>query len=64
MRVWSSEVEQRRSLWRNLERTLDSVKHYASGIVFYNKVKERSNLDEVLKYTKKGEVAEVVVKVG
>jgi hypothetical protein len=47
-----------------LERTLDSVKHYASGIVFYNKVKERSNLDEVLKYTKKGEVAEVVVKVG
>jgi hypothetical protein len=43
---------------------LDSVKHYASGIVFYNKVKERSNLDEVLKYTKKGEVAEVVVKVG
>ena len=49
--------------WRKLERMLDSVQHYASGIVYYNDVRERSGLDEVLEYTKKGEVLDLVVEV-
>lgn len=48
--------------WRNLERILDSVKHYASSILYYREGRERSELNEVLKATKRGNVIDLICK--
>jgi len=48
--------------WRNLERMLDSVRHYASAGVYYREGGEKSKLDEVLKVTKKGRVIDLVFR--
>lgn len=51
------------SSWRNLEREINSVKHYATSGVYHNIHGERASLDEVLELTKKGEVTDAVVSV-
>ncbi len=45
--------------WKNLERMLPSVKHYASSSVYYRDCGERSSLEDVLRATKKGDVSEI-----
>lgn len=47
--------------WRNLERELESVKHYASSSVYFREGGERSELNEVLRATKKGSVENIVI---
>ena len=47
--------------WKNLERELYSVKHYASSSVYFRSEGERSDLGEVLKYTKKGDVQDIII---
>lgn len=48
--------------WKNLEKLLPSVKHYASSSVYFRYGGERSRLDEVLKATKKGYVKDIILK--
>ncbi|AKG91839.1 hypothetical protein GAH_00830 [Geoglobus ahangari] len=47
--------------WKNLEKLLPSVKHYASSSVYFREDGERSKFDDVLVFTKKGDVGDVVV---
>ncbi len=47
--------------WKNLERLLPSVRHYASSSVYFRSGSERSKLDEVLKATKKGDVVDIIL---
>lgn len=42
--------------WRTVERELPYVKHFASGIKYYNSNGVRSDIDKVLEKTKKGDV--------
>lgn len=49
--------------WKNVERLLPSVKHYASSSVYFRSGGERSKLNEVLKATKKGDVVDIVFSV-
>ena len=42
--------------WRELERELPKVKHFASGINYSNKTGVRASLDSVLQKTQKGDV--------
>ena len=42
--------------WRELERELPNVKHFASGINYSNKTGVRASLDSVLQKTQKGDV--------
>lgn len=42
--------------WRTVEKELPYVKHFASGIKFYNRNGVRSDIDKVLEKTKKGDV--------
>jgi hypothetical protein len=48
------------SAWRNLERELSSVNHYASSSVYFRSRGERSDLNKVLRATKKGDVLDTV----
>jgi len=47
--------------WKTLEKELPSVKHYASGICYYNEPKPRGSLEKVLEKTKKGDVVDFVL---
>ena len=43
--------------WRTVEKELPNVKHFASGIKYYNKNGDvRGDIDKVLEKTKKGDV--------
>jgi very-short-patch-repair endonuclease len=42
--------------WRRVEKELPNVRHYASGIKYYNKDGVRGDLEKVLQRTKKGDV--------
>lgn len=42
--------------WRELERELPTIKHFASGINYSNKTGVRASLDSVLQKTQKGDV--------
>ena len=42
--------------WRTVEKELHYVKHFASGIKYYNKKGVRGDVDKVLEKTKKGDV--------
>ena len=42
--------------WRTVEKELPSVKHFASGIKYYNKIGVRGDIAKVLEKTKKGDV--------
>jgi hypothetical protein len=52
-RIW-------RLAWCELERELPSVKHYASGIMYYEESGERGRLVDVLEKTKKGDVIDFI----
>ena len=47
--------------WRELERELPNVKHFASGINYSNKTGVRASLDSVLQKTQKGDVVDVLL---
>jgi len=47
--------------WRELERELPKVKHFASGINYSNKTGVRASLDSVLQKTQKGDVVDVLL---
>ncbi|RLI80573.1 hypothetical protein DRP05_00010 [Archaeoglobales archaeon] len=47
--------------WKNLERELPSVKHYASSSIYFRDGGERSSLDEVINNTKKGDVMDIIL---
>ncbi|MDO9155216.1 MAG: hypothetical protein Q7U47_16160 [Paludibacter sp.] len=42
--------------WRTVEKELPNVKHFASGIKYYNRNGVRGDIDKVLEKTKKGDV--------
>lgn len=44
--------------WRTVEKELPYVKHFASGIKYYNRNGVRGNIDKVLEKTKKGDVTD------
>lgn len=44
--------------WRTVEKELPYVKHFASGIKYYNKNGVRGDIDKVLEKTKKGDVVD------
>lgn len=49
--------------WRNLEREVPSIEHYATSGVYYNEKGVRAGIEETLKLTKKGSVLDVLVDV-
>ena len=44
--------------WRTVEKELPNVKHFASGIKYYNRNGVRGDIDKVLEKTKKGDVTD------
>ena len=46
--------------WRTVEKELPNVKHFASGIKYYNRYGERGEIEKVLSKTKKGDVIDFV----
>ena len=44
--------------WRTVEKELPNVRHFASGIKYYNRYGVRGELDKVLEKTKKGDVVD------
>jgi len=44
--------------WRTVEKELPNVKHFASGIKYYNENGVRGDIDKVLEKTKKGDVTD------
>jgi hypothetical protein len=44
--------------WRTVEKELPNVKHFASGIKYYNHFGVRDKIEKVLEKTKKGDVTD------